>query len=373
MTPGSIQNVVKAVFSLPGDGVPYKKTVITLKGDFYQAESFTSTQAFHKNLRPEELAGHMDSLFPDRFSQCVVWDGEKEYSFRRTASGKMLTNRRAFAMAGGEKGHDRKKNYLIEEGENIPALVDMGVFTKEGRVAAPMRRKYRQINRFLEIVDDSVSRMPDAKISVVDFGCGKSYLTFILYYYLTVKKNFQADIVGLDLKKDVIEKCSQTARRYGYDGLRFEVGDIASFKGEKPDMVVTLHACDTATDYALYNAVKWGTELIFSVPCCQHEANAQFKTEELRALSRWGILQERTAALVTDAVRAEMLVSCGYRTQVMEFIETEHTPKNLLIRAVKGGVSEKERERALAEAQRLQTAFGLDLTLPRLLKEKEEK
>ena len=246
------------------------------------------------------------------------------------------------------------KNYLITEGEFIAPLVDMGVFTKEGKVVNSMYDKYRQINRFLEFIEDILPNLDqDRESTIIDFGCGKSYLTFAMYYYLKELKGYPVRIIGLDLKEDVIEHCSRLGRQYGYEGLSFCHGDIASFEGvEKVDMVVTLHACDLATDYALEKAVNWGARVILSVPCCQHEVNKQMKSDLFAPVFRYGIIKERMAALYTDALRAEILEAMGYRVQILEFIDMEHTPKNLLIRAVKQGKKKGNRNMPLFDDRR---------------------
>lgn len=231
--------------------------------------------------------------------------------------------------------------------------------------------KYKQINRFLEMVDDVSDNLPRQRpLRVIDFGCGKSYLTFILYYYLTVIKKREVQMVGLDLKADVIEKCNQTARKYGYDGLHFELGDINGYQlAGEVDLVITLHACDTATDYALFNAVSWGARVILSVPCCQHELNGQIQSEQFSILTRYGIVKERAASLMTDAIRANLLECCGYKTQLLEFIDLAHTPKNILIRAVKRAPSQRAPAGVLEETESLMEEFLLHPTLYRLLKE----
>ena len=265
--------------------------------------------------------------------------------------------------------HNRKKQYILEEGKPIAPLVDMGVFTREGKVVRSMYDKFRQINRFLEILEDELANWKGDSIHVIDFGCGKSYLTFIVYYYLTEIRGIRAEIIGLDLKADVIEKCSRAAQNYGYDGLNFEKGDINGYKTPfDVDLVMTLHACDTAADYALYNAVQWKAKLIFSVPCCQHELNGQMEPGTLPILSRYGILKERFCALATDAIRGNLLEYCGYRTQLMEFIDMAHTPKNILIRAVRRPVSNaKKQQEALEQVRALTNEFQFHPTLCRLL------
>jgi len=253
----------------------------------------------------------------------------------------------------------------------IPPLIDLGIITKDGRIVASMQHKYRQINRFLEMVDDAVRKHGRKTLKVVDFGCGKSYLTFIVYYYLNEVRNIETEIVGLDLKEDVVATCNAAALRYGYGRLRFIQGDIGEYAGtsrdKQVDMVMTLHACDTATDYALYHAVRMEADIIFAVPCCQHELNAQINDETLRLLTRYGIVRERAAALMTDAIRANLLAYSGYKAQLMEFVELTHTPKNLLIRAVKTYIPNSVRQRMLAEVDELREAFGLNPTLYGLL------
>ena len=235
--------------------------------------------------------------------------------------------------------HNKEKRYLLREGEAIPFLVDLGVMTREGKVVKARYDKFRQINRFLEFIEDILPKLPKGReITIIDFGCGKSYLTFAMYYYLHEKQGLPIRVIGLDLKTAVIDHCNECARRYGYDKLAFYHGDIASYEGvDHVDMVVTLHACDTATDYALAKAVRWGASVILSVPCCQHELNRQIKNELLSPALHYGIIRERMAALYTDAIRAQLLESRGYRTQLLEFIDMEHTPKNILIRAVYDG------------------------------------
>lgn len=366
----------KIILSKPKEkSAEYKKIVIEKKKGYFQAARYTEKQVFHVNLKEEELGAFLAEELEQRFSQLNAWDEKKEYMILISKKGKITLK----GMAGNPQvvrkeqngGHNRKKNYILEEGQTIPALVDMGVFTKEGKIVRTMYDKFRQINRFLEIVEDGVKEYGKDEIHIIDFGCGKSYLTFILYYYFTEIKQLKTQIIGLDLKKDVIEKCNRTAEKYGYENLHFELGDINGYQAPfDVDMVVTLHACDTATDFALYNSIKWNAKMIFSVPCCQHELNQQMKTEELSLFTRYGIIKERMAALTTDAIRGNLLEYCGYKTQILEFIDFEQTPKNLLIRAVrKPVVPASVKRKYLAEVHAAMEEFQVSPTLYRLLEE----
>ena len=264
--------------------------------------------------------------------------------------------------------HNREKNYILKEGMIIPPLVDMGVLTKEGRVVQKMYDKFKQINRFVELLDDVLKTYDKEEIRIIDFGCGKSYLTFVVYYYITEVLDKKAYITGLDLKEDVIEKCNATSRKYHYDNLKFELGDINGYKAEGcVDMVITLHACDTATDYALYNAVNWNASYILSVPCCQHEVNGQIENKVLAPMMKYGIIKERTAALVTDSVRAGVLEYCGYKTQLLEFVDMAHSPKNILIRSIKTNINREKRERSLREVRQMCEFLNIEPTLLKLL------
>ncbi len=369
---------VKLVLSVPAHAeVPYQRVVIrTIEGG-YQAASYTEKQVFHKNISAQELEGFCLKALEASFRQMNAWDREYEMAVRITRKGKVLYTRRKSSGPAAEASasHNRKKNYLLPEGQVIEPLVDMGIFSKEGKVLKPMYDKYKQINRFLEIIDDAVKKQDLNHLNIIDFGCGKSYLTFIVYYYLTRVKRISVNMIGLDLKADVIKACNRAAEKYGYEGLSFQVGDIGGFQCPfSVDMVITLHACDTATDYALYNAVAWGSKMIFSVPCCQHELNSQIHTDKLSLLTRYGIVGERFSALLTDAIRGNLLEYAGYRTQLLEFVDLAHTPKNILIRAVKTPeLPEKIRQKALAEVKRAMEEFHVEPTLYRLLCDQESK
>ncbi|MCI5920037.1 MAG: SAM-dependent methyltransferase [Roseburia sp.] len=364
----------KIIISKPVDKASeIRKIVVEQKKAYYQAARYTEKQVFHDNVEKEALATYLYEKMIHDFLQLNAFDEEKEYMLMLSKKGKvpLKAKKKEKGAAKVETEHNRKKRYILEEGKVIPPLVDMWIFTKEGKIVRSMYDKFRQINRFLEIVDDGVKEYTKDEIHIIDFGCGKSYLTFILYYYFTEIKHLKAQVVGLDLKKDVIAKCNETAKKYGYDGLRFELGDINGYQTPfEVDMVVTLHACDVATDFALYNAINWKAGMIFSVPCCQHELNKQMKTEDFALLTRYGIIKERFAALTTDAIRANLLEYCGYRTQMLEFIDFEQTPKNLLIRAVrKPVVPSSVRKKYLAEVHQVMEEFQVDPMLYRLLKE----
>ncbi len=328
----------------------------------FQAEEQAGKQAFHRNLDRDEAADYVTGLLDGSFRQAEIASGLGKAPILVSRKGKVTVKvkqnpRPARILSAGNLAsreperavllsHNRKKHYILEEGIPVPFLVDLGVMTKEGRVVNSRYDKYRQINRFLEFIEDILPNLDqDRESTIIDFGCGKSYLTFAMYYYLKELKGYPVRIIGLDLKEDVIEHCSRLGRQYGYEGLSFCHGDIASFEGvEKVDMVVTLHACDLATDYALEKAVNWGARVILSVPCCQHELNGQMENSLLRPVLQYGLIKERMAALYTDAIRAQVLEYRGYRTQILEFIDMEHTPKNILIRAVRQG---KKRDNGL--------------------------
>ncbi|MBQ8183228.1 MAG: SAM-dependent methyltransferase [Clostridia bacterium] len=366
--------VLKGVISKPSDkNAPFKKITLDLKNDFYQISKYTEKQVFHENVAFDKIGERCCGIINDGYLQFNAWSSEKEFSVMVSKKGKVFYKARTNTQNQSVNvEHNRQKQYILTEGKAIEPLVDMGIFTKDGKVINAMYDKYKQINRLIEIIDDSVKQKDYKKLNIIDFGCGKSYLTFIVYYYLTEIKGIDARIIGLDLKKDVIEKCNNAAQKYGYKNLHFELGDINGYKSPFPvDMVITLHACDTATDFALYNAINWGAKMIFSVPCCQHELNKQIETDNLSILTRYGIIQERFSALLTDSIRANLLEYCGYKTQLLEFIDFAHTPKNILIRAVlKDSQTNTAKEKALNEVKAAMNEFNVEPTLYKLLSEK---
>ena len=305
----------------------------------FQVTEYKGKQVFHENMEKSAASEYIITQMENFFGQMVLESMTKTVnvlvSKKGTVTIKQKNQKNEVKLK--ELSHNRKKRYILEEGAAIPFLEDLGVQTKEGKIVRSNYDKFRQINRYLEFIADIMPILPtDRCINIIDFGCGKSYLTFALYYYMKILCNRDIQVIGLDLKEKVIEDCNALAVRYGYDKLKFVTGDVSTYTGEgNVDMVVTLHACDTATDYAIEKAVKWGAKVIFTVPCCQHEVNMQIASEELQPLLKYGLIKERMSALITDAIRANLLEELGYQVQVMEFIDMEHTPKNILIRAVK--------------------------------------
>jgi Methyltransferase domain len=356
------EGLARAVLSKPRRESPYSRVTVrpVLVADElrYQFEYRQGPKATHANLLPLEAETELAGLIHRDFRQALLQTPRHDY---QVLDGERVL-RRAPTAKPTTLAHDRRKHRLLAEGVPVPFLVELGVMTPNGKVRARRQDKFRQINRFLELVDDA---LPNRALRIVDFGSGKSYLTFALYHLLAVERGLDVDIVGLDLKEDVIDRCRTLARSLGYERLRFEVGDIALFEGEPADVVVSLHACDTATDAALARAVHWGAEVILAVPCCQHELYGQIRDDSLEPLLSHGILRERFAALATDAARAQLLQAAGYDAQVIEFVDLEHTPKNLLIRAVR-----RPRRDGAAAMRRYRTfkeRMGIEPALERLL------
>lgn len=370
------QDIIKVVISNKSNKeIEYNKVAFALKEknkkQYYQIEKYTDKQVFHENIDVENLKEKMIEIIPGNYKQVGAWSDSTTFDLKISKKGKVFLGKKKSNNEGlVNKSHNKEKNYILKEGMIIQPLIDLGVFTKEGKVVNSKYDKYKQINRFVEIIDDEIKKNNYEELTILDFGCGKSYLTFVLYYYFVEIKKINVKMIGLDLKADVIKKCNDIAKSYNYENLSFELGDINGFKyNNKVDMVITLHACDTATDYALYNAIKWNSKMIFSVPCCQHEFNSQMKPESLSILNRYGIVQERVAALMTDAVRGNLLEAVGYKTQLLEFIDIAHSPKNILIRASKSNISDAKKEKSLKEVNDLMKEFNFSPTLYKLLKE----
>lgn len=335
----------------------------------YQVSEFIGRKVFHKNYKKDELKKKITDWMQEDYKQAQftmtdataqILSGKHSQTVKYKKCKEVRVQR--------DLSHNRTKRYILPEGTPVGFLIDLGVMTKEGKIVRQKYDKYRQINRFLEFVEDILPQLSkEREQTIIDFGCGKSYLTFAMYYYLKELKGYDIRIIGLDLKEDVIAHCNELKDKYGYGKLSFLVGDIASYTDvDAVDMVVTLHACDTATDYALAKAVQWGAKVILSVPCCQHEANRMMENKLLQPVLQYGILKERMAAIMTDAVRANLLTAKGYDTQILEFIDMEHTPKNLLIRAVYTG---KDSENAAEALKNMEEALHLNLTLNKLLGE----
>lgn len=370
------EEIIKIVISNKmNKDVKYNKITFILKDNkgkqYYQIEKYTDKQVFHENIDVDILEEKLIEHLQGNYKQLSAWSSIHIFDLKMSKKGKVfLSKKESDNTKVANKSHNKEKNYILKEGMIIEPLIDLGIFTKEGKVVNSKYDKYKQINRFIEIIDDEVKKNDFKELTILDFGCGKSYLTFIVYYYFVEIKKINVNMIGLDLKEDVIKSCNEIAKKYNYENLHFEIGDINGFKyNDKVDMVITLHACDTATDYALYNAIKWNSKMIFSVPCCQHEFNDQMKAESLSILTKYGIVQERVAALMTDAVRANLLECLGYRTQLLEFIDISHSPKNILIRASKGNVPKDKREKALVEVKDLIKQFNFNPTLFNLLRE----
>ncbi|WP_288568548.1 SAM-dependent methyltransferase [uncultured Treponema sp.] len=360
--------ILSAVFSKPSKtcqeifGKPYIKIRIwknpspsAKKQNKFQAEFFTEKQAFQKSFTAEQAREFIEKHAGTAFKNCIVKTDTEEITTMANKKGEIKVFRKAAKNFSTEQkfsnNFNRIKNYILQEGNPVPFLIELGVMTKDGKVVAQKYDKFRQINRFLEFINDiieSIEKLNGASytqenpLRIVDFGSGKSYLTFAVYYFLTELKKIPVYITGLDLKEDVIKNCDSLAKKLGCKNLEFKIGNIADYSSEKnPDIIITLHACDTATDFALDYAVKHNAKAILSVPCCQHEINSQLEKQKIKSespfasIERFGILRERFAAIATDAIRAELLEQCGYTVQVLEFIDMSHTPKNILIRAVK--------------------------------------
>lgn len=337
----------------------------------YYMEEFTKTQVFHEQKTEEELNEFIKEHAGTTFKSCVIRTESEEITYLGNKKGKITRLVKKISENVNQTKNiiwNKQKNYLIPEGNPVPFLVLLGVMTTEGKVVNSKYDKFRQINRFLEFLNDILpevqKQIGERPLRIADFGCGKSYLTFAVHYFLTQIKHLEVEIVGLDLKKDVIDYCNKIATELRLKGLKFDVGNIAEYNyKDNPDIVITLHACDTATDFALDYAVKHNCKAILSVPCCQHEINRQLNKnnvpEEFKPLLKYGIIKERFSALATDALRAELLESQGYFVQLLEFIDMEHTPKNILIRAVKksGPATENKESSALINALHIQPAL----------------
>ncbi|MGN1146961.1 MAG: class I SAM-dependent methyltransferase [Lachnospiraceae bacterium] len=381
------EELCRMILSNPVDREKGSKVTVRpvmMKGELsFQETLYKGNKVYHRNCTAEELRNRILSYMQTDFKQAEIETTTCKATVLVSKKGKLTIKKKYLAAMKNGGGadtlqkdrqallsHNRTKKYILEEGKPVDFLVGLGVQTPDGRIVKAKYDKFRQINRYLEFIEDIVKKLPnDRPVRIIDFGCGKSYLTFAMYYYLHVLKQYEVRVTGLDLKEDVIDFCNELAEKYHYEHLHFEKGDISTYEGaDAVDMVVTLHACDTATDYALEKAVKWGARVIMAVPCCQHEVNRQISSPELSQILKYGLIKERMSALITDAVRANLLEEMGYDTQILEFIDMEHTPKNLLIRAVK-----REGMRPKGGDIRQTTEFlHIETTLQRLLEEQKD-
>lgn len=360
---------LKAIISDKRDNfVEYSKMIIRpvklRDGLKYQIERFKNNQVFHLNLSFDDLEAYFDDEIVKKYKQVNLFFSDGSASYFIGDNGKMKRHeKKSDIMLPISLDHNREKEFILKEGENIPALVDLGVFTNDFKIVRGKYDKYKQINRFIELIDDAFKKSRRNNITILDFGCGKSYLTFIVYYYFVKIRGISANIIGYDLKEDVVNGCNEIAKRYGYDGLRFVKSDVSrdTLYDEDIDMVISLHACDTATDFALNYAIKKNARYIFSVPCCQHEVNSSIKKGgDLDIMLEYGIIKERFSALMTDAIRANILEDMGYSTDVIEFVDLAHSPKNIMLRAEKTRPAERKR---YSELCRLKEKYGIEQKL----------
>ena len=364
------ETFISATLSNPKDKKYYKKLEIKLINikltNVYQFIYYTDTQVFHKNLSYSEVISTFKTEILDNYKNAQIFTSLNDYSLFSNRLKEVSIKKLKPSKVKVNQTNNRQKNYILPEDTFIPFLYELGIVSQEGKMHNSKYSKFKQVNRYLEFIDDIIDSFDKTKtINIVDFGCGKSYLTFATHYYFKEIKKLDVNIIGLDLKKDVINDCNNIVKKYNLEGIKFLTGDIKDYISEnKVDMVISLHACDTATDYALHQAIKWGSKVIFAVPCCQHEVNKQIKSNSLEAINDYGLIQERIASLLTDLTRAELLKSQGYKTQVLEFIDLEHTPKNILIRAV---LTNSKDTNALNKINELKKEFNYNLTLEKLL------
>lgn len=365
-----IKSIIKGTISNPRNNSKYIKGYIRpveiKENSMMQIELFTKTQSFAHNYNYDEFSEIINTIMLDSFFQLNIITNEYNYSFKYTKKNHLLSNKikNKEIKTLLNVSHNKQKKYILNDGNIIPPLVDLGVMTQDGKIVPSYYDKYRQINRFLEIIDDTIKDFKEQELNIIYFGCGKSYLTFIVYYYLVNIKKIKTNIIGLDLKADVIKKCNEIAKNYGYNSLNFEIGDISLYKPHfRVDLIITLHACDVATDYAMYHAIKLHSKYLLSVPCCQHEINNQIKKSS-SFLASYGIVKERMSALLTDTIRAKLLEYSGYNVDILEFVDFDASPKNLLVRAKYTGNSNAK---ALDEVNQILDEFKIVQTLYKLL------
>ncbi len=335
------------------------------KGLMWQLEKSKNNQVFHENLSENDFLCWLDAEAKNTFRQvCLTAEGVTVHY--TVFPDKVKRKETGNAVKATQQSHNKEKSYILKQGQNIPAFVDLGIFSKDFNIIKSKYDKFKQINRFIEIIDDAFSKLGKEEITILDFGCGKSYLTFIVYYYFTEIKKIKANVIGYDLKEDVVKNCNEIAERYGYENLKFYVNDVTKddlYKGNV-DMVITLHACDIATDFALYHAISNGVKNIFSVPCCQHEICQSIKKGgDFDILLNHGLIKERFSALLTDSIRAEILKECGYEVDIVEFVDFAHSPKNLMLRCK----LKKQKSPDLEKIRRLAEQYGFTQKLLTLM------
>lgn len=367
----------KCVLSQPACETEYSKIAVhpvIIKGKTcYQLERFKDNKVYHLNADFDVLTKLFSEEYYGKYRQIlIVSEGcSHQFTLKQNSSYKHSSKAAvARPVSTAPASHNRQKNYILAEGECIPAFVDLGIFTADYKLISSRYDKYRQINRFIELIDDEFSSVSNSSISILDFGCGKSYLTFVIYYYFKVKKGMDVKIIGYDLKADVVAHCNEIAAKYGYGNLQFVVADVTKdvLSSEHIDMVVSLHACDTATDYALFYAVEKNVNHIFSVPCCQHEINSSVKKGgDFDIMLKHGIVKERLSALLTDSIRADLLEDMGYSVDMIEFVDFDNSPKNIMLRARK---LRSPKIKNLPACEMLAARYGFKQTLMELIKSK---
>lgn len=327
----------------------------------FQWTSRRGDQEFHENVTGQVVFDRVQQLLGRVYGDLHWFADDGDYTVRYREGSAAQVKRKPPTKRPPSTSHNRTRQYILPSDRPVPFLQEIGVMLPDGRIKPTMFHKFRQINRYLEFVRDVFDELPsDRPIRVIDFGCGKSYLTFAIHHYLTAIRHRAVDIVGLDLKESVIADCQAIARKLQCEGLRFETGQIKGYQTtDDVDLAISLHACDTATDDALRQAIDWNSRVIFAVPCCQHEIARLLPRSTLPGMTEYGLIQERFAALATDALRARYLEAQGYRTQVIEFIETEHTPKNILLRAVRRANTPEEQQSRESSYRQLLTDLGL--------------
>lgn len=357
------EEIVNITLSNPRNkSAKYQKINIVLIDDepkYYQIASYTKTQVFHRNVAIADIFKELAAAAID-YRQIDGKLRQHNLNMRISKKYKVLLKLQAEDNSNISFQHNREEEYLLDY-KNIPVLKELGIVSHDNHLIESQYDKFRQINKFVELIDDLIKEDNLSTLNVVDFGCGRSYLTFVLYHYLSEQLKIDVNIVGLDLKEDVIKECNLLRDQYEYKNLNFIYGDIADYKtSESIDMVISLHACDIATDYALNQAIEWKAKYIYSVPCCQNEVYQQIESETFNSLLKNGIVKDRLSALITDSIRANVLEFSGYQTQIIEYIDSDHSLKNLMIRAK---YTKNYNETAKQEIMTLMDEFDISQTL----------